>query len=78
MCRSVSVETLHISHVHCADDSVGCVLHKTKTNQERSGPKDHRHIYANPVHPSCCWALGLGIYFASNPLLTTRKAFPGL
>eukprot|EP00644_Phytophthora_capsici_P018616 jgi/Phyca11/132868/e_gw1.247.6.1 len=29
MCRSVSVETLHLTHLHCADDSVGCVLHKT-------------------------------------------------
>ncbi|KAG2762289.1 hypothetical protein Pcac1_g25945 [Phytophthora cactorum] len=60
MCRLKSVETLHISHLHWADDSVGCVLHKTKTNQEGSGPKDPRHIYANPAQPSCCWVLALG------------------
>ncbi|KAG4223507.1 hypothetical protein PC116_g28027 [Phytophthora cactorum] len=60
MCRSKSVEILHPSHLHWADDSVGCVLHKTKTNQEGSGPKDPRHIYANPAQPSCCWVLALG------------------
>ncbi|KAG6953978.1 hypothetical protein JG687_00012093, partial [Phytophthora cactorum] len=29
VCRSKSVETLHLSHLHSADDSVICVLHKT-------------------------------------------------
>ncbi|ETN23834.1 hypothetical protein PPTG_00343 [Phytophthora nicotianae INRA-310] len=77
MCRSVSVETLHLTHLHCADDSVGCVLHKTKTNQEGSGPKDPRHIYANPLQPSCCWMLALGLYLASNPTLVHGKLFPG-
>ncbi|KAG3096813.1 hypothetical protein PI124_g15740 [Phytophthora idaei] len=77
MCRSKSVETLHISHLHWADDSVGCVLHKTKTNQEGSGPKDPRHIYANPAQPSCCWVLALGVYLASNPTLKAGKLFPG-
>lgn len=47
MCRSKSVETIQTSHLVGADDSIGIVLHKTKTNQEGSGPKDPRHIYAN-------------------------------
>ncbi|ETO99531.1 hypothetical protein F441_23054 [Phytophthora nicotianae CJ01A1] len=49
MCRWSSVETLHTSHLHYSDDSVGFVLHKTKTNQEGSGPKDPRHVYTNPL-----------------------------
>jgi hypothetical protein len=77
MCRSKSVETLHIYHLHWADDSVGCVLHKTKTNQEGAGPKDPRHIYANPAQPSCCWVLALGVYLASTPTLEPGKLFPG-
>ncbi|OWY96343.1 LOW QUALITY PROTEIN: hypothetical protein PHMEG_00033410 [Phytophthora megakarya] len=39
MCRPVSMETLHITHMQCADASVGCVLRKTKPNQQGSGPK---------------------------------------
>ncbi|OWZ23123.1 hypothetical protein PHMEG_0002045 [Phytophthora megakarya] len=77
MCRSKSVETLHISHLHSADDSIECLLHKTKTSQEGSGPKDPRHIYANHMQPSCCWILALGMYFASNPSLIPGKLFPG-
>lgn len=48
MCRSKSVETLHLDHFHAVDDSIGCVLHKTKTNQEGSGRKDPRHLYSKP------------------------------
>ncbi|KAK1938813.1 hypothetical protein P3T76_008888 [Phytophthora citrophthora] len=76
MCRSKSVETLHISHLECADDSVRCVLHKTKTNQEESGPKDPRHIYANLAQPACCWVLTLGLYLSANPTLASGKLFP--
>ncbi|KAH9134399.1 hypothetical protein AeRB84_004524 [Aphanomyces euteiches] len=65
--RSKSVETLHVSHFNCADDSVGCVLHKTKSNQEGSGPKDPRHIYANAESPATCWVLAMGIYLMQMP-----------
>ncbi|ETO82993.1 hypothetical protein F442_02862 [Phytophthora nicotianae P10297] len=37
------------------NDSVGVVFSKTKTNQEGSGPRDPRHLYANPLSPSTCW-----------------------
>ncbi|DAZ95317.1 TPA: hypothetical protein N0F65_006570, partial [Lagenidium giganteum] len=38
MCRSKSVETLNLAHLHASDDSVGVILNKTKTNQDTSGP----------------------------------------
>ncbi|KAG3102800.1 hypothetical protein PI124_g13738 [Phytophthora idaei] len=48
VCRSKSVEIIQMSHLVCADDSVGIVLHKTKTNQEGSGPKDPRTCTPTP------------------------------
>lgn len=77
MCRSASVENLSMSHLTSADDSIGCILHKSKTNQEGNGPKDPRHIYANPLSPSTCWVLSLGMYLACNPLLCYGSLFPG-
>ncbi len=77
MCRSKSVETLDTAHISCEDDSIGCVFHKTKTNQDGSGPKDPRHIYANPYNPSICWVTALGIYLACNPDQAPGPLFPG-
>ncbi|ETO84257.1 hypothetical protein F444_01827, partial [Phytophthora nicotianae P1976] len=50
--RSMSVQTLQTQHLLAKDDSVGVVLVKTKTNQEGSGPRDPRDLYANPLSPS--------------------------
>jgi len=77
MCRSKSVETVRTSHLASIDDSIGCVLHKTKTNQDGSGPKDPRHIYANPEAPATCWITALAVYLACNPRQTSGALFPG-
>ncbi|KAG6945734.1 hypothetical protein JG687_00017107, partial [Phytophthora cactorum] len=77
MCRSKSVEIIQTSHLVCADDSVGIVLHKTKSNQEGSGPKDPRHLYANPGSPVTCWLTALAIYLACYPRLQPGALFPG-
>ncbi|KAG2808798.1 hypothetical protein PC129_g15240 [Phytophthora cactorum] len=54
MCRFESVQTLCTEHLSAHDDSVGCVTYKSKTNQEGKGPKDPRHMYANPQSPTTC------------------------
>ncbi|KAG6952549.1 hypothetical protein JG688_00013225, partial [Phytophthora aleatoria] len=77
VCRSKSVETLHLSHLHSAGDSVKCVLHKTKNKPRRKRSKDPRHVYASPMQPSCCWVLALGVYLTSNPTLALGKLFRG-
>ncbi|OWY97643.1 LOW QUALITY PROTEIN: hypothetical protein PHMEG_00031781, partial [Phytophthora megakarya] len=77
MCQSKSVETSSTTHLVNADDSIGCILHKTKTNQEGSGPKDPRHLYANPLSPDTCWVTALAIYLACNPRLKPGPLFPG-
>ncbi|KAG6944546.1 hypothetical protein JG688_00017024, partial [Phytophthora aleatoria] len=71
MCRSKSVETLHLSHLQWADDSVGYILHKTKTNKEGTDPKDPRHIYENPTQPATPWILALEVCLASSPTLVS-------
>ncbi|KAG6946967.1 hypothetical protein JG687_00016400, partial [Phytophthora cactorum] len=54
MCRSESVQTLCTQHLSAHDNSVGCTMHKSKTNQEGTGPKDPRHVYTNSRSPSTC------------------------
>lgn len=77
MCRSKSVQTIQTTHLLYADDSIGCVLHQTKTNQEGSGPKDPRHLYANPINPKICFITALALYLACNPRLGPGPLFPG-
>lgn len=77
MCRSKSVETIDTTHLVDLDDSIGCILYKTKTDQEARGPRDPRHIYANPFRPSSCWVTALAIYLACNPAQSPGQLFPG-
>jgi len=77
MCRSKSVQTLDTSHITCEDDSIGCKFYKTKTQQDGSGEKDPRHIYANPFCPITCWVTALGIYLACHPDQGPGPLFPG-
>ncbi|EGZ09988.1 hypothetical protein PHYSODRAFT_411548, partial [Phytophthora sojae] len=49
----------------------------TKTNQEGAGPRDPRHLYANPFSPSTCWVTALAIYLACNPRAQPGPLFPG-
>jgi hypothetical protein len=77
MCRSRSVETLDVRHLTSRDDSIGCILFKTKTDQEGRAPKDPRHIYANPFTPETCWITALAVYLACNPTQSAGPLFPG-
>ncbi|KAG9401806.1 hypothetical protein AC1031_021973 [Aphanomyces cochlioides] len=77
MCRSESVQTLCTEHLSSQDDSIGCVMYKSKTNQEGSGPIDPRHMYANPLNPSICWITSLAIYLACRPTQSPGPLFPG-
>ncbi|KAG6949066.1 hypothetical protein JG687_00015095 [Phytophthora cactorum] len=67
MCRSESVQTLCTQHLSAHDDSIGCTMHKSKTNQEGSGPKDPRHMYSNLMSPASCLVTALAIYLACRP-----------
>ncbi|ETK90741.1 hypothetical protein L915_05540 [Phytophthora nicotianae] len=67
MCRSMSVQTLQTQHLLAKDDSVGVVFVKAKVNQEGSGPRDPRHLYANPLSPSAYWITALAGHIACHP-----------
>eukprot|EP00644_Phytophthora_capsici_P004202 jgi/Phyca11/109999/e_gw1.17.452.1 len=77
MCRSQSVETINSGHLSNEDDSIGIVFHKSKANQDGTGPKDPRHVYANPLDPSTCCITALGIYWACHPRQGPGPIFPG-
>ncbi|KAG6962523.1 hypothetical protein JG688_00008545 [Phytophthora aleatoria] len=46
-----SVQALCTQQLRAHNDSVGCTMHKSKTNQEGTGTKDPCHVYANPRRP---------------------------
>ncbi|EGZ24855.1 hypothetical protein PHYSODRAFT_482038, partial [Phytophthora sojae] len=73
----MSVQTLQSQHLVAKDDSAGVIFVKTKTNQEGSGPRDPRHLYANPLSPSTCWVTALAIYLACHPRLEPGALLPG-
>jgi len=77
MCRSVYVQTLQTQHLRAIYDSIGVVFYKTKTNQEGSGPRDPRHLYANPFSPSTCWVTALGVYLVRSSSAQPGPLFPG-
>lgn len=77
MCRSASTAAICYSHVTWRNDALGVVFPKMKNDQSGERPREPRHIYANPVIPSVCPILSLGIYFACFPIISSRKIFPG-
>ena len=77
MCRSKSVQTIDLAHLRTEDESIDIVLHKTQSNQDASGPKDPRHLYANPFSPATCWVTTLAVYLACNPMRQPGQLFPG-
>ncbi|ETI30286.1 hypothetical protein L917_05368 [Phytophthora nicotianae] len=77
MCRSMSVQTLQTQHLLAKDDSVGVVFAKAKANQEGSGPRDPRHLYANPLSPSAYWITALAVHIACHPRQEPGAFFPG-
>ncbi|ETP40941.1 hypothetical protein F442_11803, partial [Phytophthora nicotianae P10297] len=77
MNTSMSVPTLQNQHLLAKDDSVGVVFVKTKTNQEGSGPRRPRQLYANPLSPSTCWITALAVYLACHLRLEPGALFSG-
>ncbi|KAG6945645.1 hypothetical protein JG687_00017158 [Phytophthora cactorum] len=77
MCRSESVQTLCTQHLSAHDDSIRCTMHKSKTNQEGSAPKDPRHMYANPMSPASSWVTALAPFSACRSTQRSGPLFSG-
>ena len=83
MSRAGSCENIHISHMSWKQDSMQIYFAHTKNDQAGMQSRHPRHIYANPVNPSICPILSLGIYWICNPFkvkadgTVEQRLFPG-
>ena len=80
MCRTNNTERILLQHFLWKNDCFGVLFAKTKTDQESELPKDPKHCYANPLNPSICPVLALGLYFSCNGNVlsnTSQLLFPG-
>ncbi|KAH9139324.1 hypothetical protein AeRB84_016405 [Aphanomyces euteiches] len=75
MCRSQSTETVRFGHISSEEDAIGFTIFKSKTKQEGETNKDPKHCYSNPLKPSVCLFVALGIYLACNSQITSNSLF---
>lgn len=78
MCRARSTANIALKHISFTDDNISIYFAKSKMDQEGEHTKHPRHVYANPLEPSICVFLSLGIFFLcfrfQNP---PQKLFTG-
>jgi hypothetical protein len=79
VCRSVSASTIHLSHIFAREDCIAIVFSKSKTDQAGNKPQMKHHVFANPLNPSLCPILGLGLYLMEGFTDNTGAGylFPG-
>ena len=60
------------------NDALGIYFAHMKNDQLGERPRDPRHVYSNPITPSVCPILSLGIYLLCFPeVLTQQSLYPG-
>lgn len=67
MCRAKSTTTICWNHLAWSGDALQVFFCHTKTDQAGERPRDPRHVYANPINPSICPILSLGIFLLCYP-----------
>jgi hypothetical protein len=77
ICRANNTANILFEHLSCCEDAIGVKFAKSKTDQTGDGPKDARHVYANPLIPEISVPLALGIYFLCTDFSKMTKLFPG-
>jgi hypothetical protein len=78
MCRASNAFAIRFSHMRWNDDSLCIYFAHSKTDQLGERPRDPRHIYSNPLNPTICPILSLGLYFISASFDPNSSAlFPG-
>ena len=65
-------------HMGWDKDALTVAFAHQKNNQQGDRPRDPRHIYANPLNPSICPILLLGIYWLVTGFDDTGRLFPGM
>ncbi|KAF1323390.1 hypothetical protein FI667_g10578, partial [Globisporangium splendens] len=78
MCRPASAFAIRHSHLEWKGDALRIYFaHITSGPSVGDRAGDPRHIYANPLRPSVCPVLALGIYWSCNSFNESGLLFPG-
>lgn len=77
MCRSSNAFGIRHSHMEWRGDALQIYFAHMKNDQGGDRPRDPRHIYANPLTPSICPIVGLGLYWAASHCDGSDLLFPG-
>ena len=78
MCRASNAFGIRYSHMRWMDDSLCIYFAHSKTDQLGERPRDPRHVYPNPLKPSICPILALGLYFVAASFdRGSNSLFPG-
>ncbi|KAF0683678.1 Aste57867_24293 [Aphanomyces stellatus] len=76
MSRGISTAEIHTNHLFVDRDAIAVSIHMDKQNRRGKKPPKTIHIYANPLKPSVCSFLGLGVYLVCETL-GPGMLFPG-
>ena len=77
MCRSHNAFGIRHSHMEWRNDALCIFFAHMKNDQTGDRPRDPRHIYANPLEPSICPILALGIFWATTGFDESDLLFSG-
>lgn len=78
MTRAHNVFSIDFAHMSWAEDALCIYFAHMKNDQCGERPRDPRHVYANPLVPSVCPILALGLYWVSNQVaVDNSRLFPG-
>ncbi|ETN14375.1 hypothetical protein PPTG_07434 [Phytophthora nicotianae INRA-310] len=77
MCRSSNAFGIRHSHMEWRGDALQIYFAHMKNDQGGERPRDTRHIYANPLEPSICPIVALGLYWATTVFDDRHLLFHG-
>ncbi|POM65190.1 Hypothetical protein PHPALM_19137 [Phytophthora palmivora] len=77
MCRSANAFGIRHSHMEWRGDALQIYFAHMKNDQGGDRPRDPRHVYSNPLQPSICPIISLGLYWATSNFDGSDLLFPG-
>ncbi|KAJ8578939.1 hypothetical protein ON010_g261 [Phytophthora cinnamomi] len=76
--RAANTASICYGHLEWREDALCVYFAHMKNDQRGSGPRDPRHVYANPTSPEIGPILALGMYWASyGGDVSETHLFPG-
>jgi len=62
LCRSETLDRVHLPHFDWANDSLKVTIIRTKKDLAGASQSKEKHVFANPLNPQLCPILALGLY----------------